>query len=738
MAWHSEAFARSPVPSVLFGPDGRALEVNPAYRQRFGLQPGEGPGSELWEGLHPDDLPSVQQVREGLEGDEPPTAPIEVRVRAADGSWRWTILTVTGLPGHEECVLSLIDVTGHREAEARRAREARYLQTLLERSADIITVLGADGEWRYSSPQGTSVLGYPRGHDPSGGIWALVHPEDRDLAATALAEVIAGDRSPSEAVELRIVTARGDIRRFEVVGVNLLDDPVVAGVVATARDVTDRHEAHEALAASEARFGDLVAHMQEGLWAIDAAADTTFVNPRMAEMLGASPEEMIGSNLFDWIPPEDVASIAAHFETRRAGVSEVHELRLRRTDGSVLTTLASASPRMVGGAMVEAIAVITDISQLMETQAELDAALRRAQDADRAKSVFLSHVSHELRTPLNAVLGYATLLTQVTSDPAVVEFAGEVEFAGRHLLRLIEDLLHVTRLETGPIPLHLEAVPLAEVVAEAAALAGIPTDRMRVMVGGLGVAADRTRLRQVLVNVLANADTHGPADGVVGVVAARAGDRVRTTVWDEGPGVADADAERIFEPFVQIGDGSGPHTGTGLGLPISRRLTEAMGGRLRHDPGPPNGFVIDLPGTEPAVRPATAHEPMQRCAVLVVEDDPGSRRLLEAVVAAIAECDVRAAATLEEARRSMSGAPTDVVLLDVNLPDGNGLEFLRELRSDGSTADLPVVVLTADTDPVVRDRAFDAGATAFGTKPYDIPTLTATLRAIGSTGLAAS
>lgn len=502
-------------------------------------------------------------------------------------------------PERDEPVVSRFDVTEKREPETDHAREAQHLRALLERSADIITVLAADGTWRYSSPQGTSILGYPRGYDPPGGIWGLLHPDDRDLAATALAEVVDGRRDRGEAVELRIATAHGDFRRFEVVGVNLVDDPIVAGVVVTARDVTDRHEAREALAASEARYSDLVDRMQEGLWAIDANGNTTFVNPRMAEMLATSAGEMLGSNLFDWIPPDEVPATAARFATRRAGVSETHEVTFRRSDGVEIPTLVSASPKMVDGAMVEAIAVVTDISHLKETQVELDAALRQAQEADRAKSVFLSHVSHELRTPLNAVLGYATLLTQVTPDPTVVEFAQEIQFAGRHLLRLIEDLLHVTRLETGPIPLRLEPVPLADVVTEAATLAGVGPDRLRVAVADHTVTADRTRLRQVLVNLFANAATHGPADGAITVGASRDGDRVRATVADEGPGIPPSDAERIFEPFVQVHGTTGTHTGTGLGLPISRRLTEAMGGTLRHDPGPPNGFVIDLPRPHP-------------------------------------------------------------------------------------------------------------------------------------------
>jgi PAS domain S-box-containing protein len=724
MAWREEAFERSPVASLVYGPDGTPIAANAAYRELFGLDDGLDAG--LRERIHPDDREAARAAGERLRSGAERIGPHEVRVRAGDGSWRTVLVSTMGLPGHPEIIVSLADVTVQREAEAARDREARYTQALLDRSADIITVLEADGTWRSSSAQGTRILGYPRGYEPDGGIWALLHPDDRDLAATALAAVIEGRQDAGVPVELRLATIDGDYRRFDVAGVNLLDDPVVSGVVVTARDVTERHEAREALAASETRYRQLVAHMQEGLWVVGADGITAFVNPRMAEMLGTTPEEMVGAPLLDWVPVEHHRESEARLDARRRGVTETYERVFLHRDGSLVPTLVSATPLLANGRMVEAFATVTDISRLKAAEAELDAALRRAQEADRAKSVFLSHVSHELRTPLNAVLGYAGLLRQSAADPTVLEYTAEIEFAGRHLLHLIEDLLDVTRLETGPIALRPEPVPVADAVAEAATLAGIPDDRLRMTDLGHTVSADPTRLRQVLVNLLANARVHGPADGAITVAADRTDDRVRISVADEGPGIPPDDAARVFEPFVQLDSGrTTTPTGTGLGLPISRSLTEAMAGTLVYEAGPPSRFVVELPAGPSTVAPrsTTPH-------ILAVEDDPAGQRLLAAILRRAPGCTHQIAGTLAEARRLIDTTAPAILVLDVHLPDGNGLDLLRALRGRSDTARLPVAVITADGSPELRHEALDAGATAFLTKPYDVGALLDTIESL--------
>ncbi len=512
MGWREEAFERGPVPAVVYGSEGVPVDANRAYRALFGLGTRSGPGVDLRVFMHAND--EQETLHDAWErvgaGGGVRREPTELRVRAADGSWRRVVLSATGVPGGPEIIVSLLDVTAQREAEAARAREVQYLQSLLDRSADVITVLEADGTWRSTTAQGPRILGFPDGYAPEGGVWALLHPDDEALASAAFTYLVEAARAEVlEPIEVRLATAAGGYRRFELVGVNLLDDPVVAGVVVAARDVTKRHEARVAYAASESRYRDLVARMQEGLWAGDADSVTTFVNPRMAEMLGATPEQVIGTSFFDWIRPEQHTEVEARLEARRRGVTETYERTFLRTDGSEVHTLVSATPTMVDEVMVGAFAAVTDISALKAAQAELDAALSRAQDADRAKSVFLSHVSHQLRTPLNGVLGYAGLLRHSDDDPtAVREFAAEIEFAGRHLLDRLEEALarvgEVLRLDLEVLEasadlfelLHGFDVDRSELVELRLQLDDVPLERAQGAVFGQGLVRHEVGLQR--------------------------------------------------------------------------------------------------------------------------------------------------------------------------------------------------------------------------------------------------
>jgi PAS domain S-box-containing protein len=714
------AFQQGPVPSIVYSADGRPRGANQAYRKLAGIA-ADGPlGLGLWGQLHEEDRATARAAWERAGQRLPLIEPTELRVLDVEGNWRWMLTITSPMPDSGEVVVTLIDVTARKELEAQVAAATHYTEALLHHSADIITVLEADGSWRSTNPRGTTIMGHPRGYDPEGGIFELIHPDDRDSAATAFAAVLDGSGDPGAHLELRLADANGDYRLFDVVGVNMLDDPTVAGVIVSARDVTERIEAREALARSNERYRDLVTSMQEGLWVIDAEAVTTYVNPRMAEMLGTSTESMVGTHLFDWIAPETRTAAASYMAHRQAGVAEVHEFTFRRSDGSSLPAVVSVAPKMSDGALVESIAVVTDVSQLHAVRDELDDALRHAQEANRAKTVFLSHVSHELRTPLNSILGYAWLLRD-SADPGAASFAEPIEHAGRHLAHLIEELLDLTRLESGQMDLSLEPVALSATIADAARLAGLGPGRLRAEVTSVAVRADQARLVQVLVNLLSNADRHGPAGGAITVRTEQHATRHHILVSDEGPGITAEDAERIFEPFVQLDPGQpGARPGTGLGLSISRSLTEAMGGTLGVRPGTPTCFEATLEAAE-SLTPTWAGPTPPSGVVVMIEDDELSRTLLHHFFDTIEDITLSSAASLADGMDLIADLDPDAVLLDAHLPDGSGIDALRELRAEAATADLPVVVVTADTSPTLRKQALRAGADAFLVKPYALP-----------------
>ncbi|MCM2310335.1 MAG: ATP-binding protein [Steroidobacteraceae bacterium] len=373
---------------------------------------------------------------------------------------------------------------------------------------------------------------------------------------------------------------------------------------------------------------------------------------------------------------------------------------------------------------------------LAEREAETRRAREDAESANRAKTDFLSRSSHELRTPLNAILGYAQVLElDLKSDHPGRAHARQIVSAGRHLLGLIGELLDVARIESDRVELDLEAVAAGAVLDEALALvrpdaerAGIAL-RMSPVPEGWTVRADRQRLRQVLVNVLGNAVKFNRPGGEVRCRTLHAHDHLRVEIEDDGPGLPAEHRERLFTPFERLGAELSAVEGTGLGLALSRRLLDAMGGRIATaDRAPGHGacFVIELPldfATDVArVAPdVPATEPVHASRdLLCVEDNPSNRALLDTLFARRPAWRVRHAGSLAEARAALVDAVPDVVLLDLHLPDGRGELLLEWMRVDARRARIPVVALSADATPATIASTQAAGVHDYLTKPLDV------------------
>lgn len=380
---------------------------------------------------------------------------------------------------------------------------------------------------------------------------------------------------------------------------------------------------------------------------------------------------------------------------------------------------------------------LVEASRLLQQRAdETQAARLAAERASAAKSEFLSRTSHELRTPLNAIIGFAELLT-TGRDAATVGAAREVLHGGRHLQNLIDELLDLGGIESGAARLHAEAFVLAPVIAESLALCAAPAATCTVICdAAIALQADRQRVKQVLVNLVSNALKYGPPEGPVMVSAERENGEVRLSVADCGPGIAPEQRARLFTPFDRLGqERSGTH-GAGLGLALSQKLVEAMGGTLGVDAREGGGSVFwcRLPAAEhadvqpaaaDAVRvaytdrpPAPAPDPSALRRVLCVEDHPGNRALLTALLARRRDAQPVLVETLAAALASARESPPALVLLDLHLPDGDGAKLIPALRA--AQPGLPVIVLTADALPETRARLAALDATAFLTKPLDV------------------
>lgn len=369
--------------------------------------------------------------------------------------------------------------------------------------------------------------------------------------------------------------------------------------------------------------------------------------------------------------------------------------------------------------------------------------------ASQAKSDFLASVSHELRTPLNAVIGFAELLRMnARTDPLTLrqsQAVEQIQSAGQHLLGLIEDVLDLARIEAGRLSMSVERVDPQLVVRQVcdhlkpqAEIAGV-TVRAPPPTAGLGVVADQSRLRQVLLNLVSNAIKYNQAGGEVLIEIRQTPEGAVLSVHDTGPGIAEDRMAELFEPFNRLGRETSSVPGTGIGLAVSQRLSNAMGGRLEafSEVGVGSTFTLHLPlarfgeGGGQASQAALGQVPA--ATILYVEDNRSNIALMRHVMAALGPIQLHVAESGPEGLALARDLRPDVILTDINLPGLSGFELKARLDADPLTRRIPVLALTASALPAEVKRGKAAGFRDYLTKPLDIAALAAALnRALGA------
>jgi PAS domain S-box-containing protein len=592
-------------------------------------------------------------------------------------------------------------------------------------------------------------------HDAS-VLWAMVDPADLPaMRASVMAS--ARDLSPWHH-EWRITTPSG--RRKWLEGRGQPQRQPDGGLLwnSLILDVTERRRTEEELHVKEAA----IASALNGIALASLDGRLTYVNPAFCRLWRTTLERALGRSVVDfWQMPTHPREVieALQRDGRWAG-----EMRAVREDGSAFDLEVAAT--MVTGPDGQPLCMMgsfSDVSERNRAQAALRAlnsqlerrvaerteALERAradaERANRAKSDFLARMSHELRTPMNAVLGFAQLLAISAALPARErDHVQEILRAGRHLLELINEVLDLARVEAGRIDLSSEPVELAPLVDETIALlAPLAAGRRITLARGIGgiagaVRADRTRLKQVLINLGSNAVKYTHEGGTVEISAqARDGDRMRLAVRDDGPGIDPARLPDLFQPFNRLDADPGVE-GAGIGLAISRRLVELMGGTLEVDSRPGQGatFAVllplaPLPGSPPQARPdartagAAAVTGAVCGRVLVVDDNPSNIKLVTEMLARRPGLQLQMAHMGQLALDLARAQRPSLVLLDLQLPDLDGWQVLQRLRADPSLADLRVVAVTSQGTPRDIERGRRAGFDAYLVKPVAIDELLA-------------
>jgi signal transduction histidine kinase/ActR/RegA family two-component response regulator len=442
------------------------------------------------------------------------------------------------------------------------------------------------------------------------------------------------------------------------------------------------------------------------------------------------------------------------------GIEDIYELTYIRKDGSRFPAVVSVTALRDGrNAIIGYLLIGTDNTarQLVDTERkrlehvllEKNVELERA---NQAKSDFLSSMSHELRSPLNAILGFAQLMAidAATITPPQKASIDQILQAGWYLLELINGILDLAQIESGKLSLSLERVSLPEVMVECQAMIEplCQTRDIRMSFCQFEppcfVHADRTRLKQVVINLLSNALKYNSAGGSVTVECTTSTPgRVRISVRDTGAGLPSEKLAQLFEPFNRLGQETGPEEGTGIGLVVSKRLVELMGGAIGVEStvGVGTVFWVELnaavalqadaegSGSMATPEPQLFQGPRLRT-LLYVEDNPANLSLVEQLVARCSDLRLLSARSGDVGVQMARASLPDAILMDINLPGLSGLDALKILRADPVTAQIPVVALSANAMPRDIKKGLEAGFVRYLTKPIKVNEFMETLNEV--------
>ena len=506
-------------------------------------------------------------------------------------------------------------------------------------------------------------------------------------------------------------------------------------------------ERERALRDNEERLRLIIDGVKDyGIFALDTQGYVTSWNAGAERIKGYTEQEIIGQHFSVFYLTQECPQHPemALREAMRDGHYMEEAWRCRKDGSRFWASVVITAQYDSSGALRSFSKITRDITDRRAAEIALRTAREEAERASRAKSEFLSRMSHELRTPLNSILGFAQLL-DMDSLPGQKTQIGHILRAGQHLLTLINEVLDIAKIEAGRLPLNIEPVPLAIALQEAltlvspmAADAGIHLESLPTLAADSGIVADRQRLTQVLLNLLSNAIKYNRPEGQVSIEVKVNQQRTAVSVCDTGKGIAADRLDQLFKPFERLE--TNPNVeGSGLGLALSKSLLEMMNGSLtvQSQPGAGSRFTLELPFVRLQQPAGPAAAPIDtlplipgakvRGKVLCIEDNLSSLALIETLL------QQRPGIKLLSSMQGQMGldlaaqhAP-QLILLDVSLPDIEGLNVLQRLRQSAITRTTPVLMITADASDLTRQALCKAGATAVLTKPIHVPSFLAYL-----------
>ncbi|WP_295886214.1 chemotaxis protein CheB [uncultured Thiohalocapsa sp.] len=686
------------VPTLFLDRELCIQRFTPQLAELFSIRSGdlERPVRELHRAIQYDTLEAdAAQVLRDL-------APVEREVTSDDGRWYLARLRPYRTADHhiDGVVITFLDFTAQKRAEQVLRNARHYAESIVETVRQPLLVLTEDLRVEAANASFYETFGVTPGETRGQHIYTLGNgqwdiPELREL----LDDVLPRDNAfegyrvahDFEQIGPRLMLLNG--RRLDH----------LQRVLLAIEDITEREQAVAALRDSEERFRVLVEATTDAVWETDAEGAVVQDSPSWRRHTGQACEQFLGDGWLDAVHPDDRDRARHEWQGAVAAGRVIDaELRLRTADGRWIWSRLHAAPiRNERGAVVKWVAMSRDVTERREAAEAL-------READRQKDRFLSMLGHELRNPLAAITTMVEVLRM--EQPSAERVAQSVEIIGRqtrHLTRLVDDLLSLSRIRRGKLALRKLPMDLTESIHDAAAQAqpAIAAKGQHLELdlpdAPLPVAGDRERLTQILSNLLMNAAHYSDAGGRIALSAQTAGDRVRVQVRDNGIGIAAEDLPRLFEPFTRFGGAAEHHQdGLGLGLALARQLADLHGGTLTAQsdgPGQGSELTLTLPldaGGDAADAAAQAPAgPIPPRRVLVVDDDPAVGPTLVMLLEHLGQT-VRLLTRGGEVPEAVAAFAPALVILDIGLPDMDGHEVARRLRDAHGPDAFSIVALS--------------------------------------------
>ena len=586
---------------------------------------------------------------------------------------------------------------------------------------------------------------------------ALSHELDTAITPGFAALAFKASRGIEDIYELTYI--RKDGSRFPaLVSVTALRDALggIIGYLLIGTDNTARKQVEAEQKQLDQRLRDqqfytrsLIESNIDALMTTDPAGIITDVNKQMEALTGCTRDELIGAPFKNYFTDPDRAEAGIKRVLSGSKVTD-YELTACARDGKQTVVSYNATTFHDRDRKLQGVfAAARDVTErkriertLQENNTELERARAAAEKANLTKSDFLSSMSHELRSPLNAILGFAQLMNSDSPPPTPSQTASidQILNAGWYLLELINEILDLAQIESGKLALSREPTSLADVMLECQAMIEPQGEKrgIRMTFPHSGtpyfVDADRTRLKQVLINLLSNAIKYNQPNGTV-VVDCRMNtpERVRVSIADSGAGLPPELLQQLFQPFNRLGRERSTEEGTGIGLVMSKRLVEMMGGIIGVDSTVGMGSVfwfelnsanepqLDADLTQLLVAEAQVQREVPLRTLLYVEDNPANLKLIEQLIARRPDIRLLTARDGNTGIQLARANQPALILMDINLPGISGIEALKILREDPATTHIPVIALSANAMPRDIEKGLQAGFFRYLTKPIKVP-----------------